>query len=77
MDWVESKFIWGLRPEFAEVFVLPDRTPAEFAATCSGEKDGDETALEDAARLPLSHRTTAPRGGRNKDSSTLLLEALT
>ena len=36
-----------------------DRTPAEFAAICSSGEDGDETALEDAARLPLSHRTTA------------------
>ena len=35
---------------------LADRTPAEFAARCSRGKDGDGTALEDAARLPLFHR---------------------
>jgi putative transposase len=32
---------------------LADRTPAEFAATYSRGKDGEEAALEDAARLPL------------------------
>lgn len=31
---------------------LADRTPAEFAAICSGRNDGDKTALENAARLP-------------------------
>lgn len=36
-----------------------DRTPAKFAAICSSGEDGDETALKDAPRLPLSHRTTA------------------
>ena len=56
---------------------LADRTPAEFAATCSGGKDGDKTALEDAARLPLYLRTTAAIEGRNNNPSTLLLEALT
>jgi len=38
---------------------LADRTPAEFAAICSRGKDGDTTALEDAPRLPLFHRTAA------------------
>jgi putative transposase len=57
---------------------LGDRTPAEFAANCSRGKDGDETALEDAPRLPLSHRTaTAAIVGKNNSSSTVLLEALT
>jgi hypothetical protein len=31
---------------------LADRTPAEFAAVCSGGKDGGEAALENAARYP-------------------------
>ena len=57
---------------------LADRTPAEFAACCSRGKDGDETALEDAARLPLSHRTaTAGSVWKNNSPSTVLLEALT
>ncbi len=56
---------------------LDDRTPAEFAARCSGGKDGGEAALENAARFPLSHRTaTAGILGKNNNSSTLLLEAL-
>jgi putative transposase len=57
---------------------LADRTPAEFAATCSGGKDGGEAALENATRFPLSHRT-ATTGSMTKinSSSTLLLEALT
>jgi putative transposase len=38
---------------------LADRTPAEFAAVCSGGNDGDKAALENASRLPHSHRTTA------------------
>jgi putative transposase len=57
---------------------LDDRTPAEFAARCSRGKDGDGTALEDALRLPLSHRTTtAAIIGKNNNPSTTLLEALT
>ncbi len=57
---------------------LDDRTPAEFAAACSRGKDGDETALEDAARLPLFHRTPTTRIiGQNNSPSTVLLEALT
>jgi putative transposase len=57
---------------------LADRTPAEFAATCSGGKDGGEAALENATRFPLSHGT-ATTGIMTKinSSSTLLLEALT
>ena len=57
---------------------LADRTPAEFAATCSGGKDGGEAALENATRFPLSHRS-ATTGIMTKinSSSTLLLEALT
>lgn len=49
---------------------LEDRTPAEFAALCSRGKDGDKAALEDASRLPLSHRTTTAL-------TSSLLEALT
>ena len=57
---------------------LDDRTPAEFAARCSRGKDGDGSALEDALRLPLSHRTTtAAIIGKNNNPSTTLLEALT
>jgi putative transposase len=56
---------------------LADRTPAEFATICSRGKDGDTTALEDAARLPLFHRTTAGMEVQSKSSSTVLLEALT
>ncbi len=57
---------------------LNDRTPVEFAATCSRGKDGDEPALEDASRLPLFHRTTtAEIIGKNNNPSTALLEALT
>lgn len=57
---------------------LDDRTPAEFAAICSRGKDGDETALEDAPRLPLFHRTTtAALIEKSNYRSTALLEALT
>ena len=57
---------------------LDDRTPAEFAAICSRGKDGDKTALEDATRLPLSHRTATVRMvSQNNSPSTVLLEALT
>lgn len=56
---------------------LADRTPAEFAATWGGGKDGDKTALENAARFPLYFRTTATIEGRSKNDSPLLLEALT
>ena len=57
---------------------LADRTPAEFAALCSGGKDGGTTALENAARFPLSLRTTAADFSVNDStSSTLLLETLT
>ena len=56
---------------------LADRTPAEFAATYSGGKDGDKTALENALRFPLYLRTTAAIEGRITNNSTLLLEALT
>ena len=57
---------------------LDDRTPAEFAATCRRGKGGDRTALEDASRLPLFHRTTAAAIlEQNNSHSTLLLEALT
>ena len=38
---------------------LADRPPAEFAAAFRGGKDGDQTALGNAARFPLSLRTTA------------------
>jgi putative transposase len=57
---------------------LADRTPAEFAATCSGGKDGGEAALENAARFPLFPRTTTTGiiATRN-NPSTRLLEVLT
>jgi len=57
---------------------LADRTPAEFAARCSGGKDGGQTALENAARFPLSHRTATGRNISQADpSSPLLLETVT
>jgi putative transposase len=57
---------------------LADRTPAEFAALWSGAKDGDTTALENAARFPLSHRTAAAGITLKSDqSSSLLLETVT
>jgi putative transposase len=57
---------------------LADRTPAEFAALWSRGKDGDTTALENAARLPLSRGTTAAaRTGNNNQVSSQLLETLT
>jgi putative transposase len=57
---------------------LADRTPAEFAATCSRGKDGDTTALEDAPRLPLFHRpATMMNSLRSGPTSTLLLETVT
>ena len=57
---------------------LADRTPNEFAIICSGGKDGDRTALENAARFPLSLRTAAAGFSLKSDlSSSLLLEAVT
>ena len=57
---------------------LDDRTPAEFAACCSGANDGDDVALENAVRFPHSHRTaTAERLPKQTTSSTLLLETVT
>jgi hypothetical protein len=51
---------------------LADRTPAEFAAVCSGGK------VEAAPRLPLSHRTATTGGTvRNDAHSNLFVEALT
>ncbi len=41
---------------------LADRTPAEFAAICSGGYDGGKTALENASRLPPIHRTATAAG---------------
>ena len=38
---------------------LADRTPADFAAAYSGANDGDEVAVENAARFPHLHRTAA------------------
>jgi putative transposase len=43
---------------------LADRTPAEFAAACSGGSDGDKAALENALRFPHSHRTATTGTGR-------------
>ena len=58
---------------------LADRTPAEFAARCSGGNDGDKAALENAARFPLSHRTAATTNISLKDRSisSHLLEVIT
>jgi hypothetical protein len=57
---------------------LADRTPAEFAKLLSGAKDGDTTALENASRFPLSHRTAAAGNISQTDpSSTQLLETIT
>jgi hypothetical protein len=57
---------------------LADRTPAEFAAVCSDGKGGDKAVLENAPRLPLSHRTAAAGSGLNYTPvSTLLLETIT
>jgi len=56
---------------------LADRTPAEFAATYSGGKDGEEIALENAARFPLSLRTSRGILQKGKSSSSVLLETLT
>jgi putative transposase len=57
---------------------LADRTPAEFAAICSGGKDGDKAALENAARFPLSHRTAATSITlTNRPVSSPLLEIIT
>jgi putative transposase len=57
---------------------LADRTPAEFAATCSGGIDGDQAALENAPRFPHSLRTAAAAfGSRNERSTSLLLETIT
>jgi putative transposase len=57
---------------------LADRTPAEFAAACSGGNDGDKAALENALRFPHSHRT-ATTGNRPQAAynSTMLPEAVT
>ena len=57
---------------------LADRTPNEFAATHSRGKDGDQAALENAPRFPLSLRTAAAGYSLKSDqSSSLLLETLT
>jgi putative transposase len=57
---------------------LADRTPAEFAAVCSDGKDGDKAALENAARLPLFHRTAAAAGiSLTAPISSPLLEVIT
>jgi hypothetical protein len=67
----------GLRPP-PPALTLADRTAAEFAASCSGGKDGGEAALENAARFPLSHcMATTGIIGKNNYPSTQLLEALT
>jgi putative transposase len=57
---------------------LADRTPAEFAAICSGGNDGDETALENAARFPHFPRTATAGTNRTDASvSSQLLETVT
>ena len=57
---------------------LADRTPAEFADICSGGNDGDKAALENASRLPHSHRTTAADSDlAHVLVSGLLLETIT
>jgi hypothetical protein len=55
-----------------------DRTPAEFAAICSGGNDGDKTALENAARFSHFPRTTTADNDRTyAPVSGLLLETVT
>jgi hypothetical protein len=57
---------------------LGDRTPVEFAAECSGANDGDDLALENAARFPHSHRAAAADHlAENGSSTTPLLEIVT
>jgi putative transposase len=57
---------------------LADRTPAEFAAVCSGGNDGDKAALENASRFPHFPRTaTASSDLTYAPVSRLLLETLT
>ena len=56
---------------------LADRTPAEFAAACSGAKDGETAPLENAARFSLLPRTAPAIVVKSRNPSTLLLEALT
>ena len=56
---------------------LADRTPAEFAAVCSGGNDGDKASLENASRLPHFHRTAAGRNLTRVPVSSLLLETIT
>lgn len=57
---------------------LDDRTPAEFAALCSGGNDGGKTALENAARFPHFPRTTTAGNDRIcAPVSGLLLETIT
>ena len=56
---------------------LADRTPAEFAAICSGGNDGDKAALENASRLPHFHRTAAGSDLNYAPVSSLLLETIT
>ena len=56
---------------------LADRTPAEFAAICSGGNDGDKAALENASRSPHSHRTAAAGSDLTyAPVSSLLLETI-
>jgi len=56
---------------------LVDRTPAEFAMIYSRGKSGDEAALENASRFPLS-RTAAAGIERNSDRlPSPLLETVT
>ena len=57
---------------------LADRTPAEFAAVCSGGNDGDNAALENAGRLPHFHRPANAEGElAYTPVSGLLLETIT
>jgi putative transposase len=57
---------------------LADRTPAEFAAVCSGGNDGDKAALENASRFPHFPRTaTAGSDLTYSPVSKLLLEIIT
>ena len=56
---------------------LADRTPAEFAAVCSGGNDGDKAALENASRLPHSPRTATCSDLTYALVSKLLLETIT
>ncbi len=58
MDWVESKSVWGLRPEFAEIFVGRE---AFEGLESSGEVVGSEEVGQ--VRFELVRSLGAPADG--------------